>query len=208
MLTNLTVIKEQPMKLSVVIPVYNEVRSLPLILNKVVLSLPQVEKEILLIDDCSKDGTRDWIKEQLDGGARQAWPGDGGVVVIGEEGRRRATENVAKSTIVAFYHDKNQGKGAALRTGLRRATGDVIVIQDADLEYDPADWCRFWPLFAEDKADVVYGTNSAANLTAAFIIIILQPTKSYRFYSRSFIIRSSVISKYVIRCSGKKLSRY
>lgn len=146
------------MKLSVVIPVYNEVRSLPLILNKVVLSLPQVEKEILLIDDCSKDGTRDWIKEQLDGGARQAWPGDGGVVVIGEEGRRRATENVAKSTIVAFYHDKNQGKGAALRTGLRRATGDVIVIQDADLEYDPADWCRFWPLFAEDKADVVYGT--------------------------------------------------
>ncbi len=146
------------MKLSVVIPVYNEIQSLPLILNKVVLSLPQVEKEILLIDDCSKDGTRDWIREQMGAGARVAWPGDGGVVVIGEEGHHLGTENFAKSTVVALYHDKNQGKGAALRTGLRRATGDVIVIQDADLEYDPADWCRFWPLFAEDKADVVYGS--------------------------------------------------
>jgi glycosyltransferase involved in cell wall biosynthesis len=146
------------MKLSIVIPVYNEVHSLPLILNKVVLSLPQVEKEIILIDDCSQDGTRDWIKEQVGNQIRLASPGDDGAVVIADKTCPRTSENLALVTISALYHDKNQGKGAALRTGLRNVTGDIIVIQDADLEYDPSDWCRFWPLFTDQKADVVYGS--------------------------------------------------
>jgi glycosyltransferase involved in cell wall biosynthesis len=72
---------------------------------------------------------------------------------VGNGGNRPAV-----SSIRSLFHDRNQGKGAALRTGLRAATGDVIVIQDADLEYDPADWHRFWPLFAEGHADVVYGS--------------------------------------------------
>ena len=145
------------MRLSIVIPVYNEVQFLPLILNKVVLSLPHVEKEIILVDDCSQDGTRDWIKERVGDRVRFAWPGEDGVVLIGNESSIRDTGNFARATIAALYHDKNEGKGAALRTGLRKASGDVIVIQDADLEYDPADWCRFWPLFTEGHADVVYG---------------------------------------------------
>jgi len=149
------------LKLSIVIPVYNEVRLLPLILNKVVLSLPQVEKEIILVDDCSRDGTRDWIKERVGDRVRLASPGDDGVVLIGDEASLRGLENFARTTIAALYHDKNQGKGAALRTGLRKVGGDVIVIQDADLEYDPADWSRFWPLFAERQADVVYGSRFA-----------------------------------------------
>jgi glycosyltransferase involved in cell wall biosynthesis len=145
------------LKLSIVVPVYNEVRLLPLILNRVVLSLPKVEKEIIVVDDCSLDGTRDWIKQRVGDRVRGAWPGPDGVVMIGDETAIKESGNVAPTTITALYHDKNEGKGAALRTGLRKVGGDVIVIQDADLEYNPADWSRFWPLFTERKADVVYG---------------------------------------------------
>jgi glycosyltransferase involved in cell wall biosynthesis len=145
-------------KLSIVIPVYNERQFLPLILNKVVLSLPQVEKEIVLVDDHSRDGTREWIKQHVGDNVRFASPGEDGTVMIGDENGAQRSQTVAKATIAAFYHEQNQGKGAALRTGLRKVHGDVIVIQDADLEYDPADWHRFWPLFADNHADVVYGS--------------------------------------------------
>jgi glycosyltransferase involved in cell wall biosynthesis len=146
------------MKLSVVIPVYNEVKLLPRVLNKVTLALPHVEKEIILVDDHSQDGTREWIMRNVGNSVKLASSGDDGIVAIHDADHCSQPEGIAKTTIVALYHDKNQGKGAALRNGLRHVSGDVIVIQDADLEYDPADWHRFWPLFVEGHADVVYGS--------------------------------------------------
>ncbi len=118
------------MKLSIVIPVYNEVKTLEEILTRV--SASPVDKEILLVDDCSTDGTRDILKtiEKL-------------------------------STCRVFYHERNQGKGAALRTGISHATGDVVIIQDADLEYDPAEYPKLLQPILDGKADVVYGSRFA-----------------------------------------------
>jgi glycosyltransferase involved in cell wall biosynthesis len=140
------------LKLSVVIPVYNEVGSLPVILGRVVAAIPSVEKEIIVVDDCSTDGTATWLRQTVGDGVCPA--------SLGPEGKVRvcATEPDGSATIRAIYHPHNCGKGAALRTGLAAAGGDVIVIQDADLEYDPNDWERFWPLFTDKHADVVYGS--------------------------------------------------
>ena len=149
------------LKLSVVIPVYNELASLPKILNRVVLALPEVEKEIVIVDDFSTDGTREWLQDRIGNHIRVATAGCNGTVVISDEPGDRsgiANQSPAIAAIRSIFHERNGGKGAALRTGLRLVTGDVIVIQDADLEYDPADWQRFWPLFANDQADVVYGS--------------------------------------------------
>lgn len=143
------------MRLSVVVPAYNERASLPKILGKVVRALPQVEKEIIVVDDCSTDGTRDWLREQVGHEARRAVVAATGEIAIGPAANGA---NETAATIRALYHERNQGKGAALRTGLRAAMGDVLVIQDADLEYDPKDWARFWPLFADNEADVVFGS--------------------------------------------------
>ena len=114
------------MRLSVVIPVYNERSTLQPILEKV--DAVEVEKEVIIVDDCSTDGTRDL----LEGMER-----DGRVVV---------------------FHERNRGKGAALRTGFARARGDFIIIQDADLEYDPNDYLRLLAAASERDADVVYGS--------------------------------------------------
>ena len=147
------------MKLSIVIPVFNELSSLPIILNKVVTSLPQVDKEIIIIDDCSTDGTREWLQEVVGDHTRVATAGPGNAVSITDScGGSKETIQPGIAAIRSLFHERNSGKGAALRTGLRQVTGDVIVIQDADLEYDPADWHRFWPLFVNQQADVVYGS--------------------------------------------------
>jgi len=114
-------------KLSVVIPAYNEKNTLHEIIARV-RNTP-FEKEIILVDDCSTDGTREMLK---------------------------TLENDAD--IRVFYHEKNSGKGAALRTGFREATGDIVIIQDADLEYDPADYARLIEPIIRDKADVVFGS--------------------------------------------------
>jgi glycosyltransferase involved in cell wall biosynthesis len=76
-----------------------------------------------------------------------------GAVRIGD-----AKPGIPSTTICTLFHDQNCGKGAAVRTGFGVATGDVLVVQDADLEYDPTDWARFWPLFTNNIADVVYGS--------------------------------------------------
>jgi glycosyltransferase involved in cell wall biosynthesis len=113
-------------KLSVVIPVYNERQWIREIVRRV-QAVP-IPKELILVDDCSKDGTRDILRE-LEG------------------------DNVR-----VFYQPVNRGKGAALREGFQHATGDVVIVQDADLEYDPAEYPRLIQPILENRADVVYGS--------------------------------------------------
>lgn len=114
------------MKISVVIPVYNE-KSTILELYHAVKSVP-LDKEIILVDDGSTDGTRELLK-QLDA-----------------------------SSATVILHDRNRGKGAALRSGFQHATGDIILIQDADLEYDPQQYPKLIQPILDGKADVVYGS--------------------------------------------------
>jgi glycosyltransferase involved in cell wall biosynthesis len=119
--------------LSVVIPVYNERNTLPLLLERV-RQVP-ISKEIVLVDDESRDGTRELLEEYV----RRDW-------------------NDPLNRIVVCFHDRNRGKGAAVKTGFGRATGDAIIIQDADLEYDPAEIPRLLQPIVEGRADVVFGS--------------------------------------------------
>ncbi len=143
------------MKLSIVIPVYNEVDHLPASLNRVLGALPDVAKELILVDDGSRDGTREWLVSTFGSAVHQACAGEGGPRILDDAAAEPGTP---PSTIRVMLHERNMGKGAALRTGLGQVSGDIIVIHDADLEYDPADWSRFWPLFQQGHADVVYGS--------------------------------------------------
>jgi len=144
------------MQLSVVIPVYNERATLGAALLRVAGALDAVRKEIIVVDDCSTDGTREWLKRNLpDASANGASIrlDDSGDLVLAPAAEAPAL------TIRAIYHERNRGKGAALRTGFAAVTGDVVVIQDADLEYDPSDWGAMYDLIAVRKiADVVYGS--------------------------------------------------
>jgi len=118
------------MKLSVVIPVYNEAATIRRILELVDGLNPGIQKELVVVDDCSTDGTREQLK-------------------------KLAVEHPAWRV---EYHSVNRGKGAALRTGFAAATGDVVIIQDADLEYDPLDYPVLLKPIMEGRADVVFGS--------------------------------------------------
>ena len=115
------------MKLSVVIPVYNEVKNVGEILRRV--QATGLASEIVVVDDCSQDGTRP-VLQQLDG----------------------------RNGVRVLLHDQNRGKGAAVRTGMQQAQGEIILIQDADLEYDPRDYPMLLQPIEEGRADVVYGS--------------------------------------------------
>jgi glycosyltransferase involved in cell wall biosynthesis len=118
------------MKLSIIMPVYNEQKTLQEILAQVrAVQLPDIEKEILVVDDGSTDSSRDIL-------AQEAELGD----------------------LHIHYHDSNQGKGAAVRTAIGQATGDLILIQDADLEYDPRDYPSLIRPIIEGRVAVVYGS--------------------------------------------------
>ncbi|BDS13322.1 glycosyltransferase family 2 protein [Aureispira anguillae] len=120
--------------LSIVIPAYNEGKTIHLILNKVkTVTLPaNIQKEVLIINDCSTDNTEAAIQEYIE--ANKAL------------------------NIQYFKHEKNKGKGAALHTGIAKATGEYLIIQDADLEYDPEEYTTLLKPILNGNADVVYGS--------------------------------------------------
>jgi len=134
-------------KLSVVMPVYNERATIEEILHRV--QLVEIQKEIIIIDDCSRDGSRELL-EQLAAGAAQSPPA---VVTLPQTGHRLPTDNIR-----VFLQERNQGKGAAVRRGFREARGEFVVVQDADLEYDPQEYFRLLEPIEKGMADVVYGS--------------------------------------------------
>ena len=117
------------MRLSIVIPVFDELATLPALLENV--ARVSLDKEILIVDDGSTDGTREYLQDMA----------------------RHPREGVR-----VFFHDRNRGKGAALRTGFREVAGDIVIVQDADLEYDPQDYPALLKPILDGRADVVYGS--------------------------------------------------
>jgi glycosyltransferase involved in cell wall biosynthesis len=118
-----------PQRLSIIIPAFNEHAYIAELLNRVrAVPLPGLEREIIVVDDCSTDGTREILAN------------------LPKDGQR------------VLFHDVNKGKGAAIRTGLAEASGDIILIQDADLEYDPSDYAGLLKPILDGDADVVYGS--------------------------------------------------
>jgi len=116
------------MKISIIIPCYNEKDTIKILVNKV-LKINNLNKEIIIVDDGSSDGTKEILSKDL--------------------------ESLVNKIV---YHDKNSGKGSAIITGLHFATGDIVIIQDADLEYDPIEIPNLVTPFLEHNADVVYGS--------------------------------------------------
>lgn len=172
------------MKLSVIIPVYNEVESIKTILERV--KATKLVHEIVVVDDGSKDGTRDILK-----------------TLNGKKGVR------------VILHEKNQGKGAAVRTGMSAATGDVLLIQDADLEYDPRDYPELLKPIEEGLADVVYGSrflgrahrvtmfwHMVANKSLTFMTNILYDTILTDMETGYKVFRREVIEGMVIRANS------
>jgi glycosyltransferase involved in cell wall biosynthesis len=172
------------MKLSVIIPVYNEVESIRAILKRV--QDTKLAHEIIVVDDGSQDGTREILKK-LDG----------------------------RNKVRVVLHERNQGKGAAVRTGMAAAKGDVLLIQDADLEYDPRDYPELLRPIKEGLADVVYGSrflgrahrvtmfwHMVANKSLTFLTNVLYDTILTDMETGYKAFRRKVIEGMVIRSNS------
>jgi glycosyltransferase involved in cell wall biosynthesis len=138
----MSVVKNQTTKddldyLSVIIPVYNEVFRLTQEMWRVLAV--QIPKELIIIDDCSRDGTRELLEQ---------WAANPALLLADYE----------NTSLKILFHEKNQGKGAAIRTGVAHATGRITLIQDADQEYDPAEYPKLLALILMGDSDVVYGS--------------------------------------------------
>ncbi len=130
------------MKLSIIIPTYNERKTILEILNRInKVKLNKIEKEIIIVDDFSTDGTRDILKKTKD--------------------------------CKIFFHEKNKGKGSAIRTGLKHSTGGIILIQDADLEYNPNDYPKLIGPILNKKSKVVYGSRFSKKHKAKYKVYYL-----------------------------------
>jgi glycosyltransferase involved in cell wall biosynthesis len=131
------------MKLSIIVPAYNEIKTIGVIIQKI--KRINLHKEIIIIDDGSTDGTREYLSDLDD------------------------------KEIIIIFHERNMGKSSGIRTGIKHATGDIIIIQDADLEYDPQDYYKLVKPIQEKKYKVVYGTrypvvSKMFNLTHSFFL--------------------------------------
>jgi glycosyltransferase involved in cell wall biosynthesis len=121
------------MRLSVIIPCFNEIKTIDTVVDAVRNS-PYDDKEIIIVDDCSTDGTREKLKNELE-----------------------------KRVKKVIYHDTNRGKGAAIRSGIKEATGDIVIVQDADLEYNPNEYAIVLGPILDNNADVVFGSRFISN---------------------------------------------
>jgi len=175
------------MKLSVIIPAYNEINSLPVVLPAVA-ALP-FEKEIIVVDDGSSDGTREWLDGQL--------------------------EKKTYECLKVIKHDVNRGKGAALITGFMEAQGRYVAVQDADMEYDPAQLEELMNPLEENQADAVFGSRMLAEKVDAYSSLYLRGNKfmtawiNFLFGSRYTdtytcykIFRTSDVRRMDLRSSG------
>lgn len=166
------------MKLSVIIPAYNEIDTIGEVLRRV--RAVQIEKEIIVADDCSTDGTREFLRTQPD--------------------------------IILVESDRNRGKGASIRAAIERVTGDIVVIQDADLEYDPNDYPALIQPILDGSADMVYGTrfargrpkmriaNYLANKLFALIATVLYRTKVTDEATCYKAFRADMLKSLDLRC--------
>lgn len=167
------------MKLSVIIPAYNEIDTISEALRRV--RAVDIDKEIIVVDDCSTDGTRELLRSETD--------------------------------IVLIENACNLGKGASIRAALEKVTGDIVVIQDADLEYDPQDFPRLIEPIVEGRADMVYGTrfagarpkmrlvNYLANRVFALIATVLYRTRVTDEATCYKAFRTDVIKRLDLRCT-------
>ncbi len=133
-------------QVSVVMPVYNERNTIEIIVERV--QRVDIPKELIIIDDGSTDGTREWLSRQFGPSLADGGPGD----------KESCQFIEGDSPIRVFFHNKNLGKGAALKTGFQKARGEMVIVQDADLEYNPEEYAQLLEPLITDQADVVYGS--------------------------------------------------
>lgn len=170
------------MKLSVIMPVFNEEKNLKRILAMV--QRVNVEKEILIIDDASSDGTGELLRQ------------------------------IEDDNVKVFYHDRNMGKGAAVRTGLQHVSGDIVIIQDADLEYKPSEYPKLIQPIIEDGADIVYGSRTLGRnrysykrfawggLFLTFVTNVLYRTKLTDMNTCYKVFKADLIKNIQLRSKG------